>query len=122
MTVIWLRLGDLQLHLFQRSDSEAPRYHHIGIDVDDFESFLERAEQLGVVDADTISRARVLESGEVQAYIRDPAGNLVEVNWPDVTTLSPALRGRLKRLADDYPQDGDAATARLYMEPSAVSQ
>ena len=33
--VQYLRLGDLQLHLFQR-DTEAPSFHHIGINVDDF--------------------------------------------------------------------------------------
>jgi YD repeat-containing protein len=115
--VIWLRLGDLQLHLFHRDDATAPAYHHIGIDVDDFPGFLEKAEALGVIDEETISQARVLASGEVQAYVRDPAGNLVEVNWPDVTTLDETVAARLIRLDDLVPQTGEARTARLYLEP-----
>src|SRR5436309_12920757 len=47
--VIWLRLGDQQLHLFQR-DADAPAYHHLGLDVDDFESVYLRAKELGAFD------------------------------------------------------------------------
>ncbi len=32
--VEWLRLGDQQLHLFERQ-TPAPEYHHFGLDVDD---------------------------------------------------------------------------------------
>ena len=117
--VVWLRLGDLQLHLFQIDDAETPRYHHLGIDIDDFGAFFERAKALGLVDEETWSAARVLESGEVQLYIRDPAGNLVEINWPDVSTLDPAIATRLRRLNDVIPQRADAASARLYLAPRA---
>jgi hypothetical protein len=50
--VVWLRLGDLQLHLFHRGD-EAPVYHHLGIDVDDFEGAYLKARELGVLDGET---------------------------------------------------------------------
>src|SRR6266568_3821483 len=36
--VVWLRLGDQQLHLFIRPDVQAPRFHHLGLNVDDFEA------------------------------------------------------------------------------------
>jgi catechol 2,3-dioxygenase-like lactoylglutathione lyase family enzyme len=35
--VQWLRVGDLQLHLFL-DDSPAPRRHHIGLTIDDFDA------------------------------------------------------------------------------------
>ena len=35
--VAWLRLGDQQLHLFER-EVAAPQLHHLGLDVDDFEA------------------------------------------------------------------------------------
>ena len=35
--VVWLEVGDQQLHLFHR-DTPAPEFHHIGLDVDDFEA------------------------------------------------------------------------------------
>ena len=44
--VQYLRLGDLQLHLFER-DTDAPEFHHIGINVDDFEDAYRRAKELG---------------------------------------------------------------------------
>jgi hypothetical protein len=50
----------------------------------------------------------------VQMYIRDPAGNLVEIDWPDVTTLDRSVIGTIPRMADERPQTGEAARATLY--------
>ena len=47
--VQYLRLGDLQLHLFER-DAPAPAYHHIGIDVDDYEEAYRRARELEILE------------------------------------------------------------------------
>ncbi len=112
--VLWLRLGEQQLHLFRR-DVDAPAYHHVGIDVDDFEGVYRKAKELGVLDTGawgTPLRRHPL--GWVQLYLRDPAGNLVEVDWPDASTLDPAIASEVKRLEDDLPQDGEAAIATLY--------
>ena len=115
--VRWLRLGDQQLHLFQRENAESPRYHHIGLDVDDFEAVYSTAKERGLLDHETWHRPlRVHPSGWVQMYIRDPAGNLVEIDWPDVSTLDPALSAELYPLENDVPQSGDAAHATLYHE------
>jgi hypothetical protein len=43
-------------------------------------------------------------------YLRDPAGNLVEVNWPDVTTLDRDLIPEIQKI-------GGAEDAVLYLEP-----
>ena len=59
--VQYLRLGDLQLHLFQR-DSEAPQFHHIGINVDDFEEAYRRAKELGILEQDIVLRGHVRAS------------------------------------------------------------
>ena len=32
-----------------------------------------------------------MPDGAVQLYVRDPAGNMVEVNWPDVATLDKTV-------------------------------
>jgi hypothetical protein len=53
-------------------------------------------------------------------YIRDPAGNLVEIDWPDVSTLDRTTMQELRRLDDDVPQTGDSAGATLY-QTSAVT-
>jgi YD repeat-containing protein len=112
--VIWLQLGEQQLHLFQR-DAEAPAYHHLGLDVDDFEAVYLRAKELGLFDAGSwYSHIYEHPSGWVQMYLRDPAGNLVEVDWPDVTTLDRSVVTDIRKLDDDVPQTGGAAGASLY--------
>ena len=116
--VLWLALGDQQLHLFQRDDVEAPRAHHLAIDVDDFNAFYREAKKRGLLDQDTwSSSARYHPAGWVQMYIRDPSGNLVEVDWPDVSTLDPEIVAELGKLEDEVPQEGDAREATLYTRP-----
>ena len=115
--VRWLRVGDLQLHLFLDGDP-APEGHHFALDVDDFEAAYKRAEELGIRDKDRYSAVRALPCGAVQMYLRDPAGNLVEVNWPDVTTLDrTVVTGIVKR---DVPQTGEALRATLYLRKDRV--
>jgi YD repeat-containing protein len=112
--VQYLRLGEQQLHLFER-DADPPLYHHFGIDVDDFEAAYEKAKELGIQEEKAFfSHAYELPDGTVQMYIRDPAGNLVEVDWPDVTTLDRSRVPDLKRLEDDVAQTGDALESTLY--------
>jgi catechol 2,3-dioxygenase-like lactoylglutathione lyase family enzyme len=113
--VQYLRLGDLQLHLFQR-ETPAPEFHHIGINVDDFEAVYLKAKELGIQDSSAFfSDIYELPDGSVQMYIRDPCGNLVEIDWPDVSTLDRSVVTELKKLADDLPQDGEASRATLYL-------
>ena len=89
--VRWLRVGDLQLHLFL-SEDPAPARHHFALDVDDFEAAYTRASETGArVQSGTYSTVRELPDGAVQMYLRDPAGNLVEINWPDVKTLDRSV-------------------------------
>jgi lactoylglutathione lyase len=112
--VEWLRLGDQQLHLFLR-ETETPRYHHLGLDVDDFESVYRTAKARGLLDR-TMGRVPIRShpAGWVQMYIRDPAGNLVEIDWPDISTLDPDVAAEIGRLHDEVPQEGEAAHATLY--------
>jgi lactoylglutathione lyase len=95
--VRWLRVGDLQLHLFL-DDDPAPLRHHFALDVDDFEATYEKAGELGARDGDHYSTVRELPDGAVQMYLRDPAGNLVEVNWPDVTTLDREVIPKIQKI------------------------
>ena len=89
--VRWLRVGDLQLHLFL-SEDPAPARHHFALDVDDFEAAYTRASETGArVQSGAYSTVRELPDGAVQMYLRDSAGNLVEINWPDVTTLDRSV-------------------------------
>lgn len=112
--VEWLRLGEQQLHLFLRAEP-APELHHIALDVDDFEAAYLKAKELGLLDEQAFGAAvRELPDGAVQMYIRDPAGNLVEIDWPDVTTLDRSVIREIPRMSDERPQTGEAARATLY--------
>ena len=114
--VVWLRLGTQQLHLFVRPDVQAPRFHHLGLNVDDFEAVYWRArEQRLHDDSAFFSRMYELPDGAVQMYLRDPAGNLVEIDWPDARTLDARIREGLIPLSATVEQTGDALSATLYL-------
>lgn len=96
--VRWLRVGNLQLHLFQSEDS-APSGHHFGLDVADFEAVYKKAHELGVaVGEGYFSKVYELPDGAVQLYLRDPAGNMVEANWPDASTLDRSVVGSVEKV------------------------
>jgi lactoylglutathione lyase len=113
-TVEWLQFGDQQLHLFH-SDDPAPSRHHIGLDVDDFEAVYLVAIDRGLFDGEAFdATVRELSDGAVQMYLRDPAGNLVEVNWPDASTLDRSVVTTISHIQDERPQSDEALQARLY--------
>jgi catechol 2,3-dioxygenase-like lactoylglutathione lyase family enzyme len=113
--VLWLRLGDQQLHLFRR-ETDTPRYHHYALEVDDFEAVYRAAQERGILDAETFGAAlRELPDGSVQMYLRDPAGNLIEVDWPDAATLDGSITTDLVRLADVIRQEPGAERASLFV-------
>jgi hypothetical protein len=77
----------------------------------------EAAKRMGVLDGETFGNAvNELPDGAVQMYLRDPSGNLVEVNWPDVTTLDRERLPELKRLADRFEQTGENLQATLFLD------
>ena len=113
--VVWLRVGDLQLHLFE-TDETAPIRYHFGVEVDDFGAAYNRAGEMGVrIEDGYFSGLRELPDGAVQMYVRDPAGNLVEVNWPDVTALDRSVIPHVRKIAG-------GADAVLYMRPPERSR
>jgi catechol 2,3-dioxygenase-like lactoylglutathione lyase family enzyme len=115
--VQWLRLGHQQLHLFVRPGVPTPRFHHLGLNVDDFEAVYWRALEQGIQDTTAFfSGMYELPDGSVQMYLRDPADNLVEIDWPDAGTLDPRIREDLIALSTTVPQTGEALNATLYLD------
>src|SRR3954447_26158648 len=120
--VAWLRLGRKQLHLFVRSDAQAPQFHHVGLNVDDFAAVYWRGREERVRDGSAVfSRMYELPDGSVQMYLRDPAGNLVEVDWPDARTLDARIREDLIPLSATVHQTGEALRATLYLDRSGAT-
>ena len=113
--VAWLRLGRQQLHLFVRSGAQAPQFHHVGLSVDDFDAVYWRAREERLRDDSAFFSAMYeLPDGSVQMYLRDPADNLVEVDWPDASTLASTTLAEMVPLDSMARQEGDAAVATLY--------
>ena len=51
----------------------------------------------------------------VQLYLRDPAGNLIELDQPGADRLPDDMRAQLKRLDDFNPQDDENLRGRLFV-------
>ncbi len=110
--VAWLRAGDLQVHLTER---RGQRSGHFALHVDDLGVVYRRAVAAGALERDAQGHAvRVLPSGEVQMYVLDPSGNVVEVNHPDAERWRDEIP-EMVALADLYPQVPAAVTATLFL-------
>lgn len=110
----WLQLGDMQLHIFER-DCESNRYSHFGIDVDDFEAIYLRAKQMDCFDKIGFYNHHLFETParQLQLYLRDPAENLLEVNWPDSSTIDKSIVTDIVQRADLHPQSAENLKAVL---------
>jgi catechol 2,3-dioxygenase-like lactoylglutathione lyase family enzyme len=113
--VQWLALGRTQLHLFER-DIQPTSHHHLGITVDDIEPVFRAAERRDAFDHQAFGNHLVELPGDVvQLYVRDPAGNLVEIDHAGVDRLPEDLRSQLKHLWDFNEQSEDNMRGRLFV-------
>jgi catechol 2,3-dioxygenase-like lactoylglutathione lyase family enzyme len=113
--VLWLRVGANQLHLFTSDEDHAQPRQHLAFDVDDFEAVYAKAKQLGILDSRAFgSPLRTHPAGWAQLYLRDPAGNLVEVDCPDAASLSETTLADALPLDQSVEQIGEAMQATLY--------
>ena len=110
--VRWLQAGDLQVHLFERPD-EPPTHAHFAFAVDDIVAVYERARALGILDHTSFGYAIAeLPGGEAQLYVRDPAGNLLELDHPDGASARERI-DEMILLAERLPQP-DGPVPRLF--------
>lgn len=113
----WLEMAEgNQLHLFDL-ETPAPQYHHFGVVAGDPEAVYREAKQRDALtdfsDDEESPRMYELPDGSLQMYVEDPAGNVIEVNWPDVGTLEESLQEQIIDRDDLVPQTGAAAEATL---------
>jgi catechol 2,3-dioxygenase-like lactoylglutathione lyase family enzyme len=106
----YLRCGDLQLHIFELED-HVPLYQHFAIDVDDFHAAYDAAKAITFRNP-----VNELPDGCVQMYLRDPAGNLIEIDWPDVGTLDRSRIPEMKPLTEFAEQNEEGLAASLYLD------
>ncbi len=116
LPVQWLALGHTQLHLFER-DLEPTTHHHVGITVDDLEAAYRVAERRQCFERETFGNHLVQLPGDiVQLYIRDPTGNLVELDQPGADRLPADMRDQLKSLWEFHDQSEENLRGRLFVE------
>lgn len=115
LPVQWLALGRTQLHLFER-DLEPTSHHHFGITVDDLEPVYRAAERRGALDDQSFRNHLVELPGDVvQLYLRDPAGNLVEIDQHGAERLPGDIRDKLRGLWEFNPQSEEQMHGRLFV-------
>ena len=91
-------------------------HHHFGVTVDDLEPAYRAAESWNAFDFKAFGNNLVELPGDVvQLYLRDPAGNLVEIDHAGVERLPDDLRSQLKGLWEFNPQDDEQMSAALFV-------
>lgn len=115
LPVQWLALGNTQLHVFEK-DIAPTSHHHLGITVEDVEPVYRAAERWGAFDDAAFGNRLVELPGDVvQLYVRDPAGNLVEIDHKGADRLPADLRERLVPLWDFHPQTDEQMRTSLFV-------
>lgn len=84
---LWLQAGAQQIHLIEVKDHRAPEGQHFALRVEDLDGICAELAARGV----TVSRPMDVPGAGRQAFLRDPAGNLVELNQP--APVAPGARG-----------------------------
>jgi catechol 2,3-dioxygenase-like lactoylglutathione lyase family enzyme len=114
--VQWLAIGPTQLHLFQRTHA-APSHHHFAITVHALEPVYRRAVDLDAIDDIAFGHHLYELPGDIaQLYVRDPGGNLVEIDAPGASTLPEDMRDEMRAFAEVFPQDDEQIGARFFMK------
>lgn len=79
-----------QLHLTEWQ--EAPLFRgHFCLEVDDFNTAFYQFKELGVIDTAPWGKVRKLKNGAMQMFVRDPAGNLIEITYRGSEPIDPAI-------------------------------
>jgi catechol 2,3-dioxygenase-like lactoylglutathione lyase family enzyme len=79
MPAQFIAINDYQEIHINQSDDLKPERAHFCIRVADFNGVYHRAKAAGAIESRTWGHAKRLASGVVQMFVRDPAGNLVEI-------------------------------------------
>jgi catechol 2,3-dioxygenase-like lactoylglutathione lyase family enzyme len=87
----FFRINDLQqIHVNQLHDV-APERAHFCLRLDDFTDVFRRMRALGAIEITTWGKIRRLPGGVVQMFVRDPAGNLIELSCEADQDVDPAI-------------------------------
>jgi hypothetical protein len=117
--VQWLSVGSAQVHVFER-DVRPLSHQHFGLTVDDLAPVFRAAERREAFDREAFGHHLVLLPGDVvQLYVRDPAGNLVEIDHAGLGRLPADVRAQVRPIEDINPQDDEQRRGRLFVGDAA---
>lgn len=68
-----------ELHINELEDVR-PERAHFCLRVENFSALFSRAHELNIIETDTWGKVRRLPTGVMQMFVRDPAGNLIELS------------------------------------------
>ena len=87
----FFRINELQeIHVNELPDI-TPQRAHFCLRVDDFTEQFRRMKALGAIEIKTWGKVRRLPSGVMQMFVRDPAGNLIELSCEADQYVDPAI-------------------------------
>ena len=111
----WMKIGNGQIHIFQRGEGW-DRDAHFALEVDDFAAIYFKAKTMGAFDrvGNWGHHLFQIPNGELQLYLRDPANNLIEIVWPDPSTLPDEILGDVEKRADKHRQSEDGMKASMF--------
>ena len=75
---LWLRAGAQELHLIEVENHRVPGGEHFAFRVDDVDAVCRELAERGV----KVSKPMEVPGAGRQAFLRDPSGNLLELNQP----------------------------------------
>jgi catechol 2,3-dioxygenase-like lactoylglutathione lyase family enzyme len=75
----WFEMGRDQLHLSPADGAARNGTQHFALHIDDFDAIVARLREAGV----RVSEVPRVPGAGRQAFLSDPAGNLIELNQPD---------------------------------------
>ena len=123
--VLWLALGKQQLHLIE-SEGVPRSPGHVALVVDDFNAALQWAERSGcrVREVPLFAKVSRLPDGSAQLFVRDPAGNIIELLHPDADQIDCGSVPEVTELSSVVPQDNAAFGPRLFLDarPSSTAR
>lgn len=79
-----------EIHVNQLGDVH-PERSHFCLRLDDFNAVFNRALDRGLFETETWGQARRLPTGVMQAFVRDPSGNLIEISCEADQPVDPAI-------------------------------
>jgi len=89
--VMFYKLADgRQIHITEWKDTPSFR-GHIAIEVAEFNAAFRAFKAMGIIDVSPWGRVRRLKDGTMQMFVRDPAGNLVEISQRPGVPIGPEV-------------------------------